>query len=68
MKKVELEQKETELVLQQLSEMPMNRVENLVLFFRNKLQEAKQAEEVEEVEEVVEEVEVKEPKAKKDKE
>ncbi len=64
-KKVELEQKETELVLQQLSEMPMNRVENLVLFFRNKLAVAQADEEV--AEEVAEEVEEVKPKEKKDK-
>jgi len=42
MKKVELTQKEVEAILNQLVSFPMDKVENLVLFFRNKLQESKQ--------------------------
>jgi hypothetical protein len=45
MTKVELEQQEVEMVLNQLTTMPMGKVENMVFFFREKLQAARDADE-----------------------
>ncbi len=42
MKNIELTKQEVDAILGQLVSLPMNRVENIVLFFRNKVQKFEQ--------------------------
>lgn len=47
MKDIVLKQQEVKAILNQLISLPMHKIENLVIFFRSKLEEAEQSDEKE---------------------